>query len=184
MKPWLSNIRTKLLLTFLVFSLAENVVLLYQRRQLAVSLARSTPRPVIDPELEVGDSIPEFEAIDPGGVTRNIRLSADKLLFVYSASCPYCDKNFDNWKEIERQVGREKVLYLSIDSVDAARKDAVARGISDEVWILASFQDRNKLKVSHIPQTIFVSNGIVKVIQVGVLSSERTQVFRSIHKES
>jgi hypothetical protein len=188
MKSWFSHLGTKILLVILVFSLAEIALLLRQVQSLENALTdknlafSQSQKPL--PKLEIGETIPELEVINLDNIMRKLDWSDDKILFVYSVNCPFCTKNFENWKVIEQEVGSSKVMYLSTDDIELAKDHALSNNIAKLVYCFSDGEERRKLKIAGVPQTIYIANGKVKAIQAGVLKSEQIEIFKSIRKET
>lgn len=172
---WLRYPATKLLLLLLAFLTVQASILLRQNRSLLSN------RKAAD-SLEVGQRVAEVEGVDSESKARKVDFSAiDRIVFIYSSTCPACSNNFDNWKKIQSQVGEENILYLSLDPIsEASRSYATQKGVAERMLYLNDPNQKSKLKTFRIPQTIYLSKGEVKAIHIGVLPPEKIEYFRSL----
>lgn len=180
MKLWLQHTANRLLLLVLIFSLVENVVLFVRVRQLEGAMQSSGGlKPKEDGALAIGDKTPDIQLGDLNDNAQLGTLSGTKLLFVFSASCPACASNFNNWKELERVVGENKVLYISTDSLAEAQSYASEKGIASRTLRFQNNEDKVKFKVYRVPQTLYVTDGRVKNVVVGRLPSQEVERFKN-----
>lgn len=180
MKTWLQQTANRLLLLVLIFSIVENVVLFFRVRQLEGAMQSSSGlKPKKDAALAIGDKTPDIQLGDLNDNAQLGILSGTKLLFVFSTSCPACASNFDNWKELERVVGENRVLYISTDSLAEAQNFAAEKGINSRTLRFRNNEDKVKFKVYRVPQTLYVTDGTVKNIVVGRLPSQEVERFKN-----
>ncbi|HEV2617325.1 MAG TPA: hypothetical protein VGU63_12040 [Candidatus Acidoferrales bacterium] len=151
--------------------LTENVILVRRMSKLQEMFSAARPREV--PALKVGDVIPRAMLQNLDGRPVDLATDKPKILFVFSSNCPFCKKNFGNWKAIEQRVGKSNVLYLSVDPPELVRPFAHDRQIVDETLVL-SRAEAVALKSFRIPETIQVARGRVAGIRIGVLTPEET----------
>src|SRR6266404_195418 len=179
LRSWVGHPGTKLLLIIILFLVGE---LLVMNRN-----PTRTPTPNInaDDSLQVGQAVDNLQAVDMNAEGQTFDfLGADTFLFVFSATCPACERNLGNWKDIEEKVGSANVLYVSTDPIsDSVKKYVADKGIAPRTLFFANAQESSRFKIHQIPQTIYVSKGQVKAIQVGVLSTEKVEMFKTIQKE-
>lgn len=183
-RKWFSFIATKILLVFLVFSVTENVILFFKWRkadQINRTLIALNTKTL--PRLKTGDTLPKIELVDLEQGTRKEGLTGHKIIFVFSASCPACQRNFDNWKEIERQVGTENVMYVSVNKPADILVYAREKGIASNTFSFQSPKDQMALKISSIPQTITSSEGKALHVATGVLNSDEMKATVAAFRE-
>lgn len=175
-RSWLGYLPTKLLLLLLLFLAAESALLFWHNRQL-----RSRHGGGSETNLKVGEGLGGLEGIDLGGSPRRLDFAGPgTFVFVYSSRCPACAKNFDNWRDIETAVGPGRAVYVSMDEPsEVSRSFAERRGIGDRVLFFADRGERQKLKVTSVPQTIYLSGGEVKANRVGVLSPDEVSSLKT-----
>lgn len=132
-----------------------------------------------------GDRIVDVAGIAVGGTYKNYSLNAQTggLIIALSASCGYCQRNFDSWKRLSA-IAREsgvQVVWVSRDSYS----DALETRLFDQDPSLiadATFATYNRLKLHSVPQTALVSGeGNVELVEVGVLNdTEETSISQAI----
>jgi hypothetical protein len=171
MEPRKSHIGAILVVIVLTFLVAENAFLFFRNQRLEKFVAATSAR---KPQagLKVGEKVPSIELQNLSGSPSRLDVAKDKLIFIYSSTCPFCRKNFSNWKDIEKQVGRENVVYIATDKLEAAKPFAHDQGIEGEAYVVPDASQASKLKVERIPQTIHVVNGVVANIYIGVLNPD------------
>lgn len=140
-----------------------------QRNDQLTRMLQTRNRPVPE-HLRPGETLPPVTVLNKAGLPQNLDTSGDKLVFVYSAHCPFCKRNFPNWRHLEA-AGKIKPIYVSIDSVAEASKFAQEHGFDTQVF--ASQEDKSRFKVIAVPQTIKIHAGRVEQIYVGVLSHQQ-----------
>lgn len=169
-KKWVGQGGSQLALVLLAFSVALNVMLYLQLRNLSQDHAHDQEPPVF---LEVGERVPDLKALRLDSSTGEVSLQGRKLLLVYSKDCPACQANFHNWKTLEQEIGPGEVLYISVNPLEETRQYAQARQIEDRTVLFADWrQAREEFKISRIPQTILIQDNQVKAIHPGVLSPD------------
>jgi peroxiredoxin len=168
---------TKLLILVTIFLSAETCFLFVRNRVLEA--ARTGAFLSV---LKAGDKLDLVTGSDTSDCPRKIGLMTEnKLLFVYSSKCPACARNFENWKSIEERVGAANVLYLSTDMPsDFAKRYVQEMGIVDRAIFLSDQEEKRKLKITRVPQTIQVIQGEVKAVYVGVLPKETLSRFQPL----
>jgi hypothetical protein len=122
------------------------------------------------PVLKAGDRLVQVTGRDSSDSPRTVSLVGNKLLFIYSSKCPACARNFEKWKVIEERAGAGNVIYLSTDTPsEFSKRYLIEHGIVDRAIFLSSEEEKRKLKLTRVPQTIEVVQGEVKAVYVGVL---------------
>lgn len=60
-------------------------------------------------QLKEGDVFPDFSAYDLGEneILLNLNEGKNKLLFIFTTTCPYCTKNIPNWKKLYEEKKNE-----------------------------------------------------------------------------
>ncbi|MHB8487363.1 MAG: TlpA family protein disulfide reductase [Candidatus Acidiferrales bacterium] len=152
--------------------LVENVVLVRRMSKLQAMFSAAISKQEV-PVLRVGDIVAPTALQNLDGKTVNLSMDAPKILFIFSSNCPFCKKNFGNWKAIEERVGKSNVLYLSVDPAEIVKPFAREHQIEGETLLLSRAQAA-ALKSFRIPETIQVAEGKVTGIRIGVLSPEET----------
>lgn len=174
-KKWVGQGGSQFALILLAFSVALNVMLYLQLRNLRQDLAHGQEPPV---QLEVGERVPDLRALRLDSSTGEVSLQGSKLLLVYSKDCPVCQANFHNWATLEQEIGPGNVLYISVNPLEETRQYAQSRQIEDRTVLFADLrQAREGFKITRIPQTILVQDNQVKAIHLGVLNPELIEQF-------
>ncbi len=180
-KNWLSQSGSQLVLILLTFSIALNVLFYLQLRNLRHDHASRGNAPA---PLQIGERVPDLEALRLDSSRSKVSLQGGKLLLVFSKDCSACQANFHNWTTLEQRIGPENVLYISVNPLEEARKYAQARRIEDRTVLFADeLQARQGFKIARIPQTILVQGNQVKAIQLGVLSPDMVEQFSQVWQD-
>ncbi len=169
LKKWFSQSGSQFVLILLAFSVALNVMFYLQLRGLRHD--HSDEGQHVPPPLQIGERVPDLDALQLDSSRSKVVLQESKLLLVFSKDCPACQANFHNWTALEQEVGPGNVLYISVNPLEEARKYAQARRIEDRTILFADVhQARQAFKIARIPQTILVHDNQVRAIQLGVLN--------------
>lgn len=158
----------------LLLSVAINGALIFKLYRFQQRFDAITAPPV--PSLEIGEAMPAVKVISLEGQPQTLAPEG-KLLFVFTTTCHVCMENFPNWLALEKKVGSDKVLYLSLDLPDATRQYAKQRGIESRTLLVAEPAERVRMKIYRVPQTIGVQNGKVAAFGIGVLRPEQLQAL-------
>lgn len=103
------------------------------------------------------------------------------LLFVLSARCRICDKNWINWKKIIATVREDeyRLLFANLDSEPLPDDYVKLHGLAElDVIELVDPQSRIDYRMGYTPQTILIdSGGRVQALWTGILTfpEERIQ---------
>ncbi len=146
-----SRLADPFLLALLGVSLAGNVYLYRNRWERPPDAVRS---------LHAGDTVPALSALTPDGKT--LTLTYDRhpaVLYVFSPSCVWCERNLDNAEAVRTGTG-DKFEFVAIAFDDKGLGDyiqkrhlpwTIATGLSPEV--------RAAYGISATPETIVVDVG-------------------------
>lgn len=134
---------------------------------------------------EAGGFLPTFAAATVDGDSVVVGApDRRQLVFVLSASCPYCRATLPSWKALTvwtaRQVERPvEVIALSLDSLPAARAFARAERLSFPVALFPSRQVQRLSRAGRVPQTLVLGGGgLVLYARLGVLSDAAVDSVR------
>ncbi|MBI5476811.1 MAG: redoxin domain-containing protein [Ignavibacteriales bacterium] len=165
-----------------IFLLVEVVVLALQNRALRSQM--STLSKIITPDpLVINDTVKSFFYQKIDGNIDTIRYHPNGksiLLFVYSITCPYCEKNWSLWEDIYNKVKNKNlnVLRLSINTIERTKEHLLKKQTDDlrtgSVAVDTTF--RRSYKISNVPQTIYINqNGVIEGVWVGELKPDQKQ---------
>jgi len=181
--PWLSHPWTKILIVLLFYLVIQMGFLVVENRRLD-----SLVTVLLYPSLEVGDQFIEVRGTDVSNASKKVNFAeGKKLIFIYSSSCPACSRSFARWKDIEGSVGSKNVQYLSTERLsDLSKRTAREQDIAKRLLYLTSPAERRRLKISRVPQTLFVSNGKVLSTSLGELDPTEVEFYKSqfVQKEN
>ncbi|MBI3579180.1 MAG: TlpA family protein disulfide reductase [Ignavibacteriales bacterium] len=99
------------------------------------------------------------------------------LLFIFSTTCPFCEKNIENWKKIARENKNDRsiILGISIHNLEDTKKYYISHQLNFKV-ALADTSFARKYKIYGVPETILISGkGAVKEVYPGVLTNNQIQ---------
>lgn len=153
-------------------------LLVHQNRELRQQLQ---PPPPARSALEVGQAIEavDLQPLDESGespVASSLDFASgekDRLLLVFTTTCPACRANQENWRRLHEQVG-DSVDVVGISLSDREETQAY-RSDLDLPFPVALPQDRKlfseKLSISAIPMTIRIgADGRVRGSWLGTLT--------------
>jgi len=169
-------------LHFALFVLAIQVVVLSgQNRQL--KQPRVSTRPA---SIAAGDSLTLSGLVATNRIARWDSTAASRIVFVFTAHCPFCKQTMPIWNRIVRETKHSQaVTYIGIclDSEEQTKNFMAEQKPEFPVFTAAEGEDfikRNKLY--GVPQTIITSaKGTVRRVWRGLLSREKgIQVTREI----
>lgn len=111
------------------------------------------------------------------------------LIFVFTTSCPFCEKNIAIWNPIDSLARRNNVhtLGIALDSDSSARRYAAINKLKYPVIVAthpAKYKELNH--ISGVPQTLLrSSDGKLKRVWLGLLKEdEKSTVVRSAIEEA
>ncbi len=157
----------------LILLLAISVVLVRQNHALREQL---TPR---DSHIQVGQVVGPVEVANLDGEARVLAwddAERDRLLLVFTTTCPACAQNQGVWQALHRQLGdRLEVIGVSLDDPDLTRVYREAHELEFDVVTAA---DREGFladyEISSVPLTLRISpDGRVRGAWSGGLSDDQ-----------
>lgn len=161
-----------LLLVLLAVSLTANVFLYRHYR----------PTMPLMPESSVGQQVPEFVDTSLGGGTVPVRFNKPVVLYVFSPSCVWCDRNLDNARRLESHVaGKYQFVAVALESKNL-REYVAKNGLEWTIVANISPEVQKAYGMAGTPQTILIdSGGTVRHVWsgafLGASASEIEQVF-------
>jgi len=167
--------------TLLVAMAAVNVVLVLQNHQLKNPPA---PQPSL---LEPGDTVTTQPMLDlsgnPATLTWDQSQQRDRMLFVYTTTCPACRENQAAWRALYTDLAEHvDVVGVSLDGLDAARVYHAEHGLPYPVVVPADRQQFSQVfEISAVPLTLHISpSGEVRNAWLGGLTAERLHTIESM----
>ncbi len=159
---------------FLHFSLvalaATSLYGVHQNQQLRQQL-----NPEID-QLEAGQRV---EAVAVENLDGDPRLltwednDRDRILLVFTTSCPACKQNQTAWQSLYRELGNDvDIVGISLDSPEATRAYREDLDLPFEVVMAVDREAfASAYEISVVPLTFHIAgDGLVKAVWTGVLS--------------
>ncbi|MBI5215083.1 MAG: thioredoxin family protein [Ignavibacteriae bacterium] len=173
-------------LTALIGFLSIEIILLtLQNRELKTQLAEAISKPSPQEILKVGERVDPFYAATLNGTTKEFQYddtTKKYLLFIFSTTCSYCEKNLSNWKSIEQSLQNStmKISWLSTHPIDKTVDYAAKNQLTTEVCVVDTVFAR-KYKVYGVPLTILInSQGNVEKVWRGLLKEEDVLEMKSL----
>ncbi len=174
------------LLSFLIiiFLGIEDVLLIFQNRELKAALKGMTTEPV-EP-LKHGERIEsvKLQTLDGNSVELNYNNSDKKyLLFVLSTSCPHCEKTLPVWQSIaSKKMDNCNIIGIVMQNLDETKKYVTTRNVNFvTVSAEADTSFSRKYKIGGVPETILInSDGTVEKSWVGELSGEQEKEIETL----
>ena len=137
-----------ILLLLLAVSLGTNVFL-YRHR---------TPVHASQP-LRVGQQVPEFVATSLDGRLDRLRFDKPVVLYVFSPSCVWCERNLDNAKQLAMDVtGKYEFVAIASDT-NELREYVERKHLAWRIFTNLPQNIRRAYGIAGTPQTIVVGAG-------------------------
>lgn len=181
--------RTKLYPIFLHVALialaATTLAVVHENRRL---VELSAPA---EPLLEVGSSVEAIAVYGLDGLPRNLAwdaTGANRLLLVFTTSCPACKQNQEAWRALHLDIGADvEVVGISLSSAEATLAYRDDHDLPFDVVVAA---DREAFAAAYeiqvVPFTVLLGrDGRVDGVWQGVLSTDQqTEVTSSIRRRA
>jgi peroxiredoxin len=170
--------------TTLVGVLAIYVIILTKKNHALeddLHFLKTPPEP-----LTSGDTVPPFTMIDLDGNEHLLTYQDHPepyLFYIFSTSCPFCEKNIDAWStlmEFGRQHGVD-VVGLSMHDMEKTREYFTSRMVPYQVFSVNDTSFAKRYKIFAVPQTLLINgDGRVERCWFGKLSREQVDEIRSV----
>jgi len=163
------------------------VLLMKKNSDLREQLQGAATFNVLD-ELKPGDPVKSFEAQTLDGSTTTIEYSeADTkyLVLVLSTTCPYCEKNIDQWRKITGGCQQEGcyVIGVSVHDIERTRQYMVDKNVPFYTVSNTGRDFAQDYKITGVPVTILVSEGgIVEKMWPGASNDDQVEDIISAMK--
>lgn len=136
-----------------------NFLLVQQNRKLKENLSLTSNK-----EIRPGEVFKDFYAVNTQGLLTKVNLrktGQGTVLIYFSYLCPTCRENFDQFIKFSSVIDRHqwKVVWLSVDPNEVARKVFAAKHVSDDVLSNFSCGEYNGLGLRKVPRLIVVRPG-------------------------
>jgi peroxiredoxin len=160
----------------LIISVALNVALAYKLNQLGF-FERIKAEQREDRLVKTGTFLPAFDGVDLNGGLETVRFEEDPrptVLYIFSPSCHWCERNMDNLKELIARKGDEyRFIGISL-SKDGLGQYVEKNDLAIPVYTDLSQETKKVYKLGATPQTIVVDpDGKVSQDWVGACTGEQ-----------
>jgi peroxiredoxin len=169
-----------------LFVIVEMVVLIQQNRNLKRQLNEiGSPHPI--EFLKVNDQVASFDLKDINGHEMSVAFGSSKkqtLLFMFSTTCPHCERNLAKWKDISEKIKRKdkdavNVMGVSISNNDET-KEYYLKNKLNYTTLVADTSFERLYKVEAVPQTLLINgDGKVKNNWTGELTAQQVKELMS-----
>ena len=167
----------------------EVILLILQNRELKSTLKTMTASRV-EP-LKPGERVEPVKVQTLDGITNDL-VYADStrryLLFVFSTSCPHCEKTFPVWQQIATNMKSDHLSIVGISTYALAETQKYAADKKPGFSIVSVGADTSfgrKYKVSGVPETILLKgDGTVVKVWVGELQPDQVNEIRTLLEAS
>ncbi len=161
---------TSLLCVLLLGSVALNVVLSTELKTLQFSLMQFET----GGNLPEGAEVPALTAIELlSGETVTLTYDKPTIVYVFSPTCVWCDRNLDNVRYLAKQVENDYVFHSISLVEDGLREYVTLNDIPDGVYWGLSPALKKSYKLGGTPQTLVISEkSVVLKNWVGAYSNE------------
>jgi peroxiredoxin len=177
MPAWFAN---SILAVVLVTAGFAIWTLVSQNRLLKESLASNdNGRP---PTWEVGERLPEIHLRGLSGETRilsDIVGNGTTIAFL-TTTCPFCLDSLPAWSQANEALRKRGagIVAISLHPLETTLAYVETHRISWPVYVLASADERPKLKVGAVPLTMTVAgNGEIKAVWLGAVKEEDVEAI-------
>ena len=175
------------LVTFTIIAVlvVEDGLLIIQNKELKARL-NAFAAPQMEP-LKPGEVLQPVNVQTLDGNIRELNYSDTSkkyLLFVFSTTCPHCERNLVRWQEIVDGYHADgcDIIGISVHDLDATQRYVTTKNIG--FVTVSSAKDTSfarKYKMSGVPETILVAkNGKVEKTWRGELNAEQTDEIKSL----
>lgn len=171
--------------TVIGFLVVEVVLLMLQNRELKTQFNTMIKGQFNTDTLNVGERVENFEMMrmnnTPLGITY-LDSTKKYLFFVFSTTCPYCEKNLEHWKYLEGDNHDEslRIIWLSIHDLDKTREYVGKKNLNFDIAVADTSFSR-KYKIGGVPKTILIKgNGTVEKVWTGVLDAEKMKEIQTL----
>jgi peroxiredoxin len=163
------------------------ILLTIQNTRLKVILTSMTPFGNPSPLLKSGEHVGPVSLRTLGGSSSELRYEHSKqkyLLFVFSTTCPHCEKTLPIWQSIadSNKDTAVVILGISIQSVDQTREYVLRK---QPHFYVASTDSTfaSRYNIAGVPETVLIdSGGIVEQIWEGELKKQDAEdIGRLLH---
>jgi peroxiredoxin len=168
-----------------LFVVVEMLVLVQQNRDLKRQLnAIGTPKSI--EFLKSGEQVGPITLESINGQEVNLSfndLRKQILLFIFSTTCPHCQRNLSKWEDISQKLAQRSkeinVMGVSIDNLDKTKKYCLDNKLNYTTLIADTVFER-LYKVHAVPQTLLIEGGgKVKNNWSGELTSKEVKELMS-----
>jgi peroxiredoxin len=140
----------------LLVSLSVNLLLAYRIKGMSEAAAKaSTPRVLV-----AGESVPPFEASSLGGRREVVSYAGGDrpvVLYVFSPTCSWCERNLENFKALLSQKG-DAYRFVGLSVTDRGLKEYVAdKRLDLPVYYDPAEDAAGEYKIGGTPQTLVIS---------------------------
>ena len=179
---------TKLIgVVVLVLLTVECAFLIFQNRQLkSVIAAMSAGSGERREALKTGDIVDPFAitTLDGKSAELNYPDSTRKyLLFVFSTTCPHCEKNYSRWSAISdsiRGTGCD-VIGVSVHSVDQTQTYVKSKAGGFQTVCVTDTSFGRRYKIVGVPETILIrGNRTVEKSWIGELTADNIKEIEAL----
>lgn len=164
----------------IVFLILEVALLILQNRDLRAQLSVSANKEMMEP-LKHGEKVGTIKIETLNEEMSEISYADPRkkyLLFVFSTTCPHCEKNFVNWQMIADKGNRMHCVIrgISVHDFESTRKYMETKKPNFDVVVLADTSFKSRYRVNGVLETILVNgDGALEKIWIGELTNEQTK---------
>jgi hypothetical protein len=164
--------------------IAVNVLLVTENRRLARALESSELARRALSEVSRGNVVPAIQGRNADGEPMTAEYAGDRrrtLLLVFSSTCPVCEENWPNWRELVVGLDERLVRIVAVDLPSRAPASYLDRHGIRRDWLVRNLNERTvaAYKLNLVPQTIMIGpGGRVEDVVTGVLTDSQVDKLR------
>jgi len=181
--PW-GMISNGLIMALLLIAVAALTI---QNRNLKAELENIYSPPTIR-GLNVGEKMPGFRFTSLDGSKGFVNYSDPSMryvFFIFSTTCPYCERNVEQWKFIVSRYARSSYLFLGLSIHDLSRTTEYAdtKDLNYQVCVVDS-SFRKQYKIAGVPQMLVIdADGTVRGSWGGAVNDQSMDEIKRLVEE-
>jgi peroxiredoxin len=168
--------------TIIVVLAIETAVLVYQNNELKANDGML----IGEIKADVGFPLSEINSLMGSGQISDNR---GKLIYVFTTTCPYCERNLVRWNDIATVATANglEVIGISLSSVEQTKAYANEHHVTFPIYVASNPKSfRSEHRIKGVPITMVCSkNQVVDKLWIGALDDDRTfQILDAVSSNS
>jgi hypothetical protein len=127
-------------------------------------------------EIHVGDRV-SLAGLNPITSAAAVDSSSDQLIYFFTSTCPFCEKNLPAWKEVSKIASDKKIRVIGIclDTPDRVSAYVVHKQINYDVFVPMDYEAyRRENHIVGVPNTVLrLASGRAERLWIGQLRADQ-----------